>query len=130
MSVQREITVSGGFLACRVVHAALDVLFSPLCMSCRARLLEPHSLCASCWTAISFIEEPFCAACGMRFDIDPGGETICGACHAKPRDFDKARSLLRYDDASKPLILTFKHSDRLDRRPPSRAGSNAPAAPC
>jgi predicted amidophosphoribosyltransferase len=37
----------------------------------------------------------------MPFDIDPGGETICGPCHAKAPDFDRARSLFRYDDASK-----------------------------
>lgn len=117
MSMQREITVSAGALARRGGHAALDVLFPPLCMSCRARLSEPHSLCAACWSAISFIDEPLCERCGIPFDIDPGGETLCGPCHAKPRDFDTARSLLRYDDASKPLILTFKHGDRLDQAP-------------
>ena len=117
MSVQREITVTAGLLASRVQHAALDALFPPLCMVCRARLSEPHSLCAKCWSAISFIEEPFCSACGMPFDIDPGGDTLCGQCHAKPRDFTRARSLLRYDDASKSLILTFKHGDRLDQAP-------------
>ena len=53
----------------------------------------------------------------MPFDIDPGGETICGPCHAKAPDFDRARALLRYDDASKSLILGFKHGDRLDRAP-------------
>ena len=115
MRVRRETTVSSGLLARRVVHAARDLLFPPLCMSCRARLLEPHALCSTCWTAISFIEEPMCTACGMPFDIDPGSETICGPCQARPRDFARARSLLRYDDASKPLILTFKHSDRLDQ---------------
>ena len=32
-------------------------------------------------------------------------------------DFKRARSLFRYDDASKPLILAFKHGDRLDHAP-------------
>jgi ComF family protein len=86
-------------------------------MGCRARVAEPHSLCASCWSAISFIEGALCARCGMPFDIDPGGETVCGPCHAKPHDFDRARALFRYDDASKRLILSFKHGDRLDQAP-------------
>ncbi len=66
---------------------------------------------------MSFIDGPLCARCGMPFDIDPGGETICGPCHAKAPDFDRARALFRYDDASKALILRFKHGDRLDSAP-------------
>jgi ComF family protein len=49
--------------------------------------------------------------------VDPGAETVCGSCHAFPRAFDRARTLFRYDDASKPLILAFKHGDRLDHAP-------------
>ena len=58
-----------------------------------------------------------CESCGLPFDVDPGPETLCGACHANPHDFTRARSLLRYDEASKPLILKFKHGDRLDQAP-------------
>ena len=117
MSLTREITASTGTLARRGLSAALNALFPPLCVSCRARVAEPHSLCASCWSAISFIEEPFCASCGTPFDIDPGGETVCAPCLAKPHDFARGRALFRYDDASKPLILTFKYGDRLDHAP-------------
>ena len=42
---------------------------------------------------------------------------MCGACHARAHDFTRARALLRYDDASKPLILGFKYGDRLDQAP-------------
>jgi len=117
MSERREMTLVAGRVVRGGVHAVLNLLFPPLCTSCRARVAEPHSLCAACWSAISFIEGALCARCGIPFDIDPGGETTCGACHAKAHDFDCARALLRYDDASKPLILTFKHGDRLDRAP-------------
>jgi len=95
----------------------LNLLFPPLCVACRSRVAEAHSLCPACWNAISFIEGAMCARCGTPFDVDPGGETLCGPCHAKPHDFDTARSLFRYDDASKPLILAFKHGDRLDHAP-------------
>jgi ComF family protein len=78
---------------------------------------EGHSLCAKCWSAISFIEGAMCSRCGSPFDVDPGSETVCGACHMKPHDFTHARSLFRYDDASKPLILAFKHGDRLGHAP-------------
>src|SRR5258705_1256902 len=95
----------------------LNLLFPPLCVACRSRVAEAHSLCPACWNAISFIEGAMCSRCGTPFDVDPGSETVCGACHAKPHDFDTARSLFRYDDASKGLILAFKHGDRLDHAP-------------
>jgi ComF family protein len=117
MGAGSEITVSAGMLARRGVHAALDLLFPPLCMSCRGRVSEPHSLCAACWSAISFIEGALCARCGIPFDVDPIGETVCGGCLAKPHAFDRARALFRYDDASKAMILSFKHGDRLDQAP-------------
>lgn len=115
MEAQREITLSG--VARHGAGAALSLLFPPLCVSCRARVGEPHSLCADCWSRISFIEGAMCASCGAPFDVDPGGETLCGPCHAKPHDFARARALFRYDDASKPLLLTFKYGDRLDHAP-------------
>lgn len=58
-----------------------------------------------------------CVRCGAPFDIDPGPETVCGPCYARPRAFDRARALVRYDDASKHLVLAFKHGDRLDHAP-------------
>ena len=96
---------------------ALNLIFPPLCVSCRMRVGEAHSLCAVCWNAISFIEGPLCSCCGSPFDVDPGSDTLCAACLARPHDFTRARSLFRYDDSSKPLILAFKHGDRLDHAP-------------
>jgi ComF family protein len=101
----------------RGLGLVLDFLFPPLCVSCRARVSEPHQLCSQCWSAIAFIEGAMCARCGTPFAVDPGADSICAACHAKPRDFARARALFRYDDASRPLILAFKHGDRLDHAP-------------
>jgi ComF family protein len=66
---------------------------------------------------MSFLEAGLCVRCGAPFEIDPGTETTCGPCYAHPRAFDRARALVRYDDASKNLILAFKHGDRLDHAP-------------
>jgi ComF family protein len=113
----RQTTISLPGLARRGALRALNLIFPPLCVSCRARVGEAHALCATCWNAISFIEGPLCSCCGTPFEVDPGSETVCGACLARPHDFTCARSLFRYDDASKPLILAFKHGDRLDHAP-------------
>lgn len=46
---------------------------------------------------------------------DEGG--VCGACMTKPPRFDRARAALAYDDASKPIILAYKHASRLEATP-------------
>jgi ComF family protein len=101
----------------RAGRRALDLIYPPLCVGCRDRVSGPHSLCAGCWNAMSFLEGALCSRCGAPFDIDPGDGSICGPCYSRPHAFDRARALLRYDDASKPLILAFKHADRLDHAP-------------
>lgn len=59
-----------------------------------------------------FIAEPLCDGCGAPFEYDVGSR--CAACLAQPRAFDRARAACLYDDASRDLILKFKHADRTD----------------
>jgi ComF family protein len=101
----------------RAGRGALDLLFPPLCVACRVPVKEPHSLCADCWASIAFLDGHVCAVCGYPFDFDPGEGAICSACLAHPPSFVRARSVMRYDDASKKLILALKRADRLDLAP-------------
>ncbi len=94
-----------------------DLFFPPLCLLCREPVADPDSLCPACWTEMQFIDGPVCARCGLPFEIDAGPDTVCGACIADPPQFDKARAILRYDDASKKPVLALKHADRLDLVP-------------
>ena len=98
-------------------RSILNVLYPPLCIACREQVSEPGSLCPECWRTLHFLDGPVCSACGLPFEIDPGGETICAGCHAYPPSFDKARAVLRYDDASRKPILALKNADRLDLAP-------------
>ena len=101
----------------RTGRAALDLLFPPLCIACRTQVSEPGALCAKCWQTIQFLDGPMCECCGLPFEFDPGGETLCAGCHAKPPAFDKARAVMRYDEHSRGPILALKHGDRLDLTP-------------
>lgn len=101
----------------RVGSAALNLLLPPLCAACRKPLSEPHSLCGECWRAVAFLEGPACVRCGYPFDFDPGSDSLCGACMARPPAFDRARSVMRYDDKSRDLVLALKRADRLDLVP-------------
>jgi len=50
----------------------------------------------------------------MPFDFPVDEGTLCGACLDKPPSFRTARAAVVYDDASRKLILGFKHGDRTD----------------
>lgn len=101
----------------RAGRAALNLLFPPLCIGCRAAVAEPGALCANCWQDIRFLDGPMCERCGLPFEFDAGEGTLCAACQARPPAFDKARAVMRYDEASRGPILALKHGDRLDLVP-------------
>ncbi len=97
-----------------ILKSGLNLVLPPLCLSCRAVVAEPGSLCPDCWGKIGFLAPPFCAACGHPFEHDMGEGTLCGACMDEPYPFKRARAVFRYDDASRGLILRFKYADRLE----------------
>ncbi|AWK86176.1 ComF family protein [Azospirillum thermophilum] len=91
----------------------LDALLPPRCLACGTAVDRQGGLCAACWTRLTFIAPPCCACCGLPFDFAVPEETLCGACLANPPPFDRARAVLVYDDGSRPLLLGFKHGDRI-----------------
>jgi ComF family protein len=92
----------------------LDLLYPPLCLTCRSPISEPRALCPVCWKQITFFEGPMCSCCGLPFEIDPGADSLCASCLADPPAFDSARAAMAYDDASKGAVLALKRSDRLE----------------
>ncbi len=68
---------------------------------------------------LTFLDDPCCAACGYPFDHQVVGiaayDMLCGSCLARRPDYATARSAFEYDDASRPMILSFKHGGRTDR---------------
>tara|TARA_E500000305_G_scaffold100882_1_gene94127 strand:+ start:73 stop:813 length:741 start_codon:yes stop_codon:yes gene_type:complete len=86
-----------------------DLVLPPRCKKCGALVTDDDGLCAECWSGLSFLGPPWCTCCGLPFDYDVGAGAVCGACVAAPPVFSTARSALAYDDASRELILRFKH---------------------
>ena len=75
--------------------AALDLVYPP----------EPVDV-----ARLRLLDAPCCARCGFPFEFGlAGAEVECGACSARPPRYHRARAALAYDEASKPLILAFKH---------------------
>lgn len=92
----------------------LDVVLPPQCGVCRTLVDRHGDLCPDCWGKVQFINGPLCACCSIPFDFDLGDGSLCGRCAAGHPPYDRARAVLRYDDASRSMLLVFKHGDRLD----------------
>lgn len=107
-----------------LARLALDSVLPPTCAKCRVVVERNGTLCADCWSALRFITAPCCETCGFPFEFegaafgasesaDPDGP-LCADCIARPKVFARARAALVYDDASRDLILAFKHADRTE----------------
>ncbi len=97
--------------AARTGRVVLDAVLPPRCLGCGVVVDAPGALCAGCWRELNFIAVPHCACCGLPFDYDAGDGALCGACSRAPPVFARARAALTYDDASRRLIIAFKHGD-------------------
>ena len=97
-------------------RAALDLLLPPHCPTCDTLVDRAGSFCAGCFGEIGFVTRPFCVRCGLplayRAQADAAG--WCESCITTPPVFRHARAALRYDEASRRLVLPFKYSDRTE----------------
>jgi len=101
----------------RLAGKAVDAVLPPRCLECGAQVADDAALCPTCWQRIEFLGPPCCACCGHPFETDMGASALCGACAAESPPFARARAVFRYDDASRGLVLRFKHADRTDAAP-------------
>ncbi|HEY8964076.1 MAG TPA: ComF family protein [Alphaproteobacteria bacterium] len=102
----------------KTASAALDFLLPPLCPA-TGEAVDAHGMVApEYWSTLRFIRKPHCPKCAIPFPFDMEGEgLICAACLDAPPSFARARAALVYDDASRQLILRFKHGDQLQAIP-------------
>jgi ComF family protein len=95
-----------------IATRALDLLLPPLCLMCDEPVGGAATLCSACWQQIHFIAAPLCESCGAPFDIPAAAGMQCGSCLTRPPLYRSARAAMLYDDASRGLVLGFKHGDR------------------
>lgn len=96
----------------------LDAVLPPRCFACGEVVPAQAALCAACWSDLNFLGEPCCRICGLPFPFDQGAKALCPACAKERPAFDRARAALMYDEASRRLILPFKHGDRIEAARP------------
>ena len=99
----------------KILSGLLEFMFPPACPLCDTPVSTHGELCATCWGAINWIDNPKCVKCGYPFpaDLDLGGAPLCPVCAAGKSELDWIRSACVYDDASKAAMLPFKHGGKI-----------------
>jgi ComF family protein len=106
----------------RAGRAALDTLYPPICLACRAATSEAGALCSSCWRAMRFIERPFCDRLGTPFEHDLGEGLLSPQAVTDPPVFQRARAVARFEDGpARRLVHRLKYSDRGELAAPMAA---------
>jgi ComF family protein len=99
------------------VAPLIDLIYPPRCPLCGEGLAAQAGLCAACWSTLAIPGEPACALCQRPFGDGVVDGTICAPCLAdRPRHDGIAAGTL-YNDASRKLVLAFKHGRRIALAP-------------
>lgn len=92
---------------------ALNQLLPPRCIVSGQAVDRQGMLAPEVWASFDFITAPYCDSCGVPFEFDTAtGGDHCAPCLQNPPHFTKARSALKYNDASRSIVLAFKHADQ------------------
>lgn len=98
----------------RWLQNIIDIILPPRCLLCGKILSGKNGICGDCFSKINFISEPFCQKCGHPL---PGGTSVksCPNCISnKENPFRFQRSMVCYDEGSRPLITNFKFHDKTE----------------
>jgi len=90
-----------------------DLILPPVAHDSR-EATAAAGLSTDAWSRVVFLEAPVCDGCGAAFEFDGGdfASERCAACIAQPYGFARARAACVYDEASRGLILKYKHGDQ------------------
>jgi len=95
----------------------VDLVFPPRCPLCGAAIGGQTGLCASCWSDLAIPGEPACTACGRPFGEGVPEGATCAPCLADPPRHDGIAAATLYNDASRRLVLSLKHANRIALAP-------------
>lgn len=93
----------------------VDLLFPPRCPLCGETLAAHGGLCAACWAGLEIPGEPACKLCQRPLDTSLQAEedALCAPCMAQPPRHDGIAAATLYGDATRTLVLRFKHGRKV-----------------
>ncbi|MCK9540451.1 MAG: ComF family protein [Novosphingobium sp.] len=96
-----------------VLRPVTDLLFPPRCPLCGAATADQNGLCAPCWSELAIPGEPSCRTCSRPFGDTVADGLICAKCLSDPPRHDGIAAASLYNEASRRLVLHFKHGNRI-----------------
>ena len=109
---------SGRVRLAQALAPVVDLVYPPRCPSCGEALAAQDGLCSACWSELVIPGEPACARCQRPFgDQGTAGQAICAPCLTEPPRHDGIAAATLYNQASRKLVLAFKHGRRIALAP-------------
>jgi ComF family protein len=110
----RQLTLLGLGRTRAITHAAIGLIYPPVCIDCQRGTETAHALCPVCWNGMAFIERPYCERLGTPFAVDYGNELLSPAAMADPPVFNRARAVAKHEGTARELVHKLKYGDRID----------------
>lgn len=102
-----------GLVPTALLNPIVDFVFPPRCPLCGIGVTSQAGLCAACWSELSIPGEPCCSRCSRPFGDETNAGATCAPCLAEPPRHAGIAAATIYNEASRKLVLTFKHGGRL-----------------
>lgn len=97
-----------------VFRPVVDLIYPPRCPICGSSIADQTGLCVTCWSELVILGEPSCASCSRPLPATLTSETAeCAECLRSPPEHDGISAGTLYNDASRQLILRFKHGRKI-----------------
>ena len=92
----------------------IDLIYPPRCPLCGEGMADQTGVCGACWLTLDIPGEPACMVCQRPFrDGKAQAASLCAPCLAVPPKHDGIAAATLYNDASRRLVLAFKHGRRI-----------------
>lgn len=96
----------------------MDLVYPPRCPLCGTGLATQGGLCSECWDDLEVPGEPSCETCQRPLGSAVAAKSDrCFACAADPPSHSGIVAACLYNDASRKLMLTFKHGGKIALAP-------------
>ncbi|MEX6506416.1 ComF family protein [Jiella sp. M17.18] len=93
------------------------LLFPPICPGCQTAITRAGTVCPDCWSALRFIERPYCEILCLPFSYDLGKGFLSAEAIADPPPFARLRAAVIYQGLAARLVTALKYGDRTDLVP-------------